>query len=168
MAYADAIPIDLLKTEQERITTQRCQAEKEAAGAQTRSEDVTATYEQARALMERGAEAYRLGGPDTRRLLTRAFLTQIDVNVDDEAATLASPWLEIRDAATRLRQVTPRTTTPSRRRSTASVRGVSMTNPGPHFEDRGSTMNPLVELQGLEPWTFCMPCRRSSQLSYSP
>jgi hypothetical protein len=26
----------------------------------------------------------------------------------------------------------------------------------------------LVELQGFEPWTSCMPCKRSSQLSYSP
>ena len=26
----------------------------------------------------------------------------------------------------------------------------------------------LVELRGLEPLTSCMPCKRSSQLSYSP
>lgn len=26
----------------------------------------------------------------------------------------------------------------------------------------------MVEIQGLEPWTSCMPCKRSSQLSYIP
>jgi hypothetical protein len=33
---------------------------------------------------------------------------------------------------------------------------------------QGLNKDSMVELQGLEPWTFCMPCRRSSQLSYSP
>jgi hypothetical protein len=37
-----------------------------------------------------------------------------------------------------------------------------------HLRGQGSSKADLVELWGLEPQTSCMPCRRSSQLSYSP
>jgi hypothetical protein len=53
--------------------------------------------------MRRGAEAYWLRGPDVRRLLAQAFLARIEVDTDDERATLASPWPEIREAASRAR-----------------------------------------------------------------
>ena len=102
MAYADAIPMDLLKIEQARITIEREQAEREAADAQDSGQDVLAVYERARGLMERGTQAYKLGGPDARRLLIRAFLSRIEVDLDDEEATLASPWFEIQAAAAHL------------------------------------------------------------------
>jgi site-specific DNA recombinase len=63
MAYADAIPMDLLKIEQARITIEREHAEREAGDAQGRGQDLLAVYERARALMEHGTQAYNLGGP---------------------------------------------------------------------------------------------------------
>jgi hypothetical protein len=128
------------------------------------------TYYQARAhaLMQRGAEAYRLGGPSVRRLLTRAFLARIEVDIDDEQATLASPWREIRNAAVHVRKLPARPPEQHLRRRAPTTMWGSRSNPDPLSEDRGSNKDPLVELQGLEPWTSCMPCRRSSQLSYSP
>jgi hypothetical protein len=38
------------------------------------------THRRAQAIMQRGADAYRLGGPDVRRLLTQAFLARIEVD----------------------------------------------------------------------------------------
>jgi hypothetical protein len=104
MAYADAIPLDLLKIEQGRITLEREQAEREAADVQDSGQDTLAVYERARGLMERGTQAYKLGGPDARRLLIRAFLSRIEVDLDDEEATLASPWFEIQAAAAHLKE----------------------------------------------------------------
>jgi site-specific DNA recombinase len=134
MAYADAIPLELLKSEQERVTRERAEAEREAAEAQDTGEAVMETYHQAQALMHRGAEAYRLGGPDVRRLLTRAFLARIEVDTDDEQATLASPWLEIQEAAAHARKTSPRPPKQNRRgqtRAAIQTRRGSTSNPDP-------------------------------------
>jgi len=104
MAYADEIPMSLLKTEQARINIESRQAGREIEKAQHTSQDVIKTYEQARALMARGAEPYRFGGPEARRLLTRAFVALIEVDADEERATLTSRWLEIEAASTYLRK----------------------------------------------------------------
>jgi site-specific DNA recombinase len=169
MAYADAIPMDLLKIEQGRITIEREQAEREAADAQDRGQDVLAVYERARALMERGTQAYELGGPDARRLLIRAFLSRIEVDLDDEEATLASPWLEIQAAATHLRESSTRRAKPLGSHESANrARRHSTTNPGLTSGVRGSTMNPLVELRGFEPLTPSMRTRCATGLRHSP
>ena len=106
------------------------------------------TCNQARDLMQRGAAVYVMGGPDVRRLLNRAFILRMEVDADEEQATLASPWREIRDAAGYVRS-NPRTAQlfeTSEKRSKTARRG-SKTNPGLVFEVRGSNMNPLVELR---------------------
>jgi hypothetical protein len=91
--------------------------------------------------MERAADAYRLGGPDVRRLLIRAFLERIEVDTDDEAATLASPWLEIHHSASYLRQTTTRLPALA---EPAVVRRTKRRSPDHVYEGQGSTMNPLV------------------------
>jgi site-specific DNA recombinase len=167
MAYADAIPLDLLKTEQDRITRERAQAERGAADAETSGEQAVATFHQAAALMERGAEVYRRGGPEVRRLLNRSFFERIVVDDEGERATLASPWREIREAADQVRELTNRPSPVSHPNRAADRRG-STPNPGPLHEDRGSTMNHLVELRGFEPLTPSMRTRCATRLRYSP
>ena len=73
MAYADAIPLDLLKTEQDRITHEQGQAERQLAQVQESAEEIEAAYEQAQAVMRRGTEIYAIAGPEVRRQLNRAF-----------------------------------------------------------------------------------------------
>jgi hypothetical protein len=149
MAYADAIPLDLLKSEQQRIAVELDQAKQEAERAQDSGRDVMAVYEQARALMQRGAAAYKIAGPDARRTLTRAFLARIEVDTDHERATLASPWIEIQRAAEYVRPISP--VRPSRPSGQHGGRGnrqngrPTTTNPGLLSQGRGSIMNPLVE-----------------------
>jgi len=106
-------------------------------------------YEQAKALMQRTAAAYRDGGPEVRRQLNRAFLHRIEVDTDSEDARLGSPWQEIRRSVTYVGSGQPEI--PQRAGSR------SRTNPDPLFEDRGSTVNPLVDLRGLEPLTPTLP-----------
>ncbi len=169
MAYADAIPIDLLKREQDRITRDRNQAERDLAEAQDAGQQTMATYQQAQALMQRVAVAYRLGDPEVRRLLLRAFLDRIKIDTDDEQATLASPWREIQAAATQV-HTNAQTVEPQGRRSYNRTRmqGGSNPNPDPLFAGQGSTMNPLVELTGLEPVTPALPVRCATSCATAP
>ena len=156
MAYADAIPMDLLKTEQQRVAREREEAAREEQQARDTGAGVMEPYYRAQRVMQRGADAYRIGGPDVRRYLIRAFLDRIEVDTEDERATLASPFREIQAAATHVRQLSTRP--PARdilRRPVMAGRG-SDTDPGPVFEDQGSNMNPLVELRGFEPLTPSM------------
>jgi site-specific DNA recombinase len=168
MAYADAIPIELLKAEQQRVTREREEAVRDEKEAQDTGAKIMETYHQAQALMQRGAEAYRLGGPTVRRLLTRAFLARIEVDTDDEQATLASPWHEIRDAAAHVRKLSARPPEQHPRRRPSTTRRGSRANPGLLSEGQGSNKNPLVELRGLEPLTPSMPWRCATSCATAP
>jgi hypothetical protein len=54
-AYADAIPMDLLRSEQDRIKRERAAAERELEEAATSGVEVEALFQKAAALMARGA-----------------------------------------------------------------------------------------------------------------
>ena len=123
---------------------------------------------QARDLMQRGASVYVMGGPEVRRLLNRAFIARIEVDLDEEEATLASPWREIRDAAAYVR-ANDRTVKPSQTPGRPKTTGrSSRANPGLISEVQGSNMNALVELRGLEPLTPSMPWRCATNCATAP
>ncbi len=157
MAYAEAIPMDLLKTEQQRITRELDEAARQEQEAQSDGADVMEFYYRARGLMQRAVEAYRIGGPEVRRLLAQAFLARIEIDTDDAEATLASPWREIRDAATHVRKLSARPPEQHLRRRRLVARTSSTTSPGLVLVGQGSNKDPLVELRGFEPRTSCMP-----------
>ncbi|WP_322754323.1 hypothetical protein [Frankia sp. Cas3] len=113
MAYAEAIPMDLLKAEQDRVARERLAAERDMAQAQTEDDDIEETYRRAAALMKIGAEVYRMAGPDIRRTLNRAFLARIEIDVDEAEASLSEPWEALQRAAVHVpggpgRRPTPR------------------------------------------------------------
>ena len=116
---------------------------------------------------------------DSRSQWPRSTSDTVACETPAERAT--STWRSLR------RRRTARVTAPSRRLSTPrSVKpppsaalissigsgGHVVTGPGrPNVRpwragsraaERGGVSRGLVELQGLEPWTSCMPCRRSS------
>ncbi len=154
MAYADVIPMDLLKAEQQRITRELEEAGRDQQEAEHSSAGVMDVYKKAQGLMQRAAEAYRLGGPEVRRLLTRAFIQRIEVDTDEELVRLASPWHEIRHAAVHVHGQRP--VRPPARALTIAGRGRSTENHDPVSSGHGSNKNPLVELRGLEPLTPCL------------
>ena len=108
MAYADAIPLDVLKVEQLRVSRELEQANRDEREAQDSSEGVMDFYDRARDLMLRAAHAYRIGGPNVRRLLAQAFLARIEIDTDGAHTDLASPWAEIQRAAAHVRRLSAR------------------------------------------------------------
>lgn len=170
MAYADAIPLDVLKSEQVRVAREMELTKRQLAEAENAGEATYETYEQASALMRRGAEVYALAEPEVRRQLTRAFISRLEVDAERQRLTLSSPWRELREAALRARlsQPGPRSRTYMRSGGRAAVGtgGRSKTNPG--LVGQGSSMNPLVELRGFEPLTPSMRTRCATGLRYSP
>ncbi len=91
--YADAIPLDLLKTEQDRITT-------EIASAEGRLAAVTSNFKVAKTNLERAlarvgdcAAAYAEAGPALRRQFNLAFFRRLLVDDDDGiSGELAEPF----------------------------------------------------------------------------
>ena len=82
--YAGAIPLDLLKTEQDRIATQLKRIHEELT-------DADANYEQARATLADTLDltrdchaAYLEAGDSTRRLFNQAFFAKIYIDEDDQ------------------------------------------------------------------------------------
>jgi hypothetical protein len=93
-----------------------------------------------------------------RRQLNRAFLVRIEIDVDVTETTLAEPWEALTAAAAHVRVT--QTTGRSRERMAAVAGGPdlgviawgpSTTNSDLGFQDRGSSMNPLVELGDSNP-----------------
>jgi site-specific DNA recombinase len=154
MAYAEAIPLDLLKIEQDRIAREQEQARRQLTDLEQTTTEVEQTYERAQAAMRRSAEIYALAGPEIRRQLNQAFLAVIEVDVDEEEVILGEPWDAISRAADHLHEDSAarqadgpwaETLNPTGRRST--------TNSRPLQQVWRSRMNPLVELTGFEPVT---------------
>jgi site-specific DNA recombinase len=144
MAYAEAIPMEVLKAEQQRVTRELEEATRDEQAAQDSGEGVMEFYRRARDLMLRAAQAYKLGGPEVRRLLVQAFLARIEIDAEDERAELASPWAEIQRAAEHVRRMSARP--PERhirsRRPVPEAR--STRNPGLVLVGQGSNKDPLV------------------------
>jgi hypothetical protein len=94
-----AIPEDLAREEQDRITKDLGQAQRILGTAEVVFAKIADTLERALALVGRYDEVYRLGGPEVRRLSNRFFFEKllIDVDEDDKAAAVAGavlrePW----------------------------------------------------------------------------
>jgi hypothetical protein len=98
-----------------------------------------------------------------RRQLIRAFIARLEVDADSETVTLASPWREIDEAASHMRdekqvQLVHARRMHTRPRSYAGSTARSRSKTNPHLlAGQGSNKDPLVELRGLEPLTPGQP-----------
>ena len=112
--YADAIPLELLKSEQARITRELAAAERQLAESQLAFADIEETFEQVVALASDCERLYRLMPPPVRRQLNQVFFEQIFVDEGEVgAATLAEPFASVVawDLARREREQSAPTTT---------------------------------------------------------
>lgn len=140
--YADAIPIDLLKTEQDRI-----RASLQAITG--RLDSLETTYDKAKVgldailgLLTDIGDVYAKAEPSERRMLNRALFDRITID-DEDDATL---------------------------QPTEAIQTILATSPRPHNErtlprddaGQGSNVQLYVELRGVEPLTSSMRTTRST------
>jgi site-specific DNA recombinase len=179
--YAEAIPLDLLKTEQERLTA-------ELAAVAGRLAEIAADFRNAEANLQRVLSfagnfktAYQQATGTMRRQLNLAIFKQLylddDYGVRGELAPPFDTILgdELRHAAVAQADEDLRTAIEEALRQRRVQ--IEVTNeqrpPGPErvlmgaqatpaaSEVGGWSQNNMVELVGLEPTTSCMPCKRS-------
>lgn len=93
---ADAVPLDVLKREQERLTAELQGAQSMLAAAENRAQDEERIVDQAIDLAIDCQRAYKRATPTVRRLFNQAFFKQLLV-VDDEisGAVLTEPYAEL-------------------------------------------------------------------------
>ena len=92
--YAEAIPLDLLKSEQERIATEIASAEGRLAAAATDFQTAKTNLERALTRIGDCQAAYREAAPAMRRQFNLAFFTRLLVDDEDGSITgdLAEPF----------------------------------------------------------------------------
>lgn len=96
--YADAIPLDLLKAEQDRIANERVQAEALLATSDAIFDAMRSRLDEALALTASCWQGYRRAGDRDRDRMNRTFFTKIYIENDQATgADLAPPFAQILD-----------------------------------------------------------------------
>lgn len=137
-----AIPEDLVREEQERITRELTHAQRILDTAEVVYEHIEDTLNRALALVGRVDEVYRLGGPQVRRMSNQFLFEQLLIDVEDDegaqvaGARLCEPWATLLapDFQTTMIQNT--------------------TNPDRDLDGRGSKDEYLVPPVGFEPTLY--------------
>jgi predicted KAP-like P-loop ATPase len=83
LAYAEAIPVDMLRSEQQRIAHEQLSAPRDQASSQAAGEVVEHSFRQAARLMQQGAAIYAQADDEARRQLNRAFIATITPDMDE-------------------------------------------------------------------------------------
>jgi len=164
--YAGAIPLDLLKTEQDRIAGQLRRIQEQLA-------DADANYEQARSMLADTLDltrdcrtAYLEAGDSTRRLFNQAFFAKIYIDEDDETRerTVRVDYNQPFDNL--LSRLVPARVHHKLDQEQTAHRDIPMGGSSgciPRIaEVQSSHTITLVETRGLEPLTSCVQSRRSS------
>jgi site-specific DNA recombinase len=153
--YAGAIPLDLLKTEQDRITIQLQRIEERLSATDIKYVQAENTLKRSLELAETLASAYRDASPSVRRLMNQALFDRLIVDADDGiAGELNDPFALLMVAAGKTDESTTAAATKDKGRP--QKRQEARTS-GP----RGLSKTELVELAGLEPATSWVRSRRS-------
>ncbi len=151
--YADAIPLDLLKAEQDRIRTSLDAITSRLDGLATTYRDAHDGLDQLLGVLTDLGDLYARCEPTERRMLNRALFKRIVVDEDENVT-----FVPAEPAATVL----------------AHAHSAQPTEPGPdaklprHQTGQVSNFSTYVEVTGLEPVTFCMPCRRATSCAIPP
>jgi predicted nucleic acid-binding Zn-ribbon protein len=76
MAYAEAIPLDLLRSEQARIANEQLAAQRDHDNSQNTAQQIEESYLLAAQAMQQGSAIYAQADDEARRHLNRAFLAK--------------------------------------------------------------------------------------------
>ncbi len=143
--YAGAVPVDLLRSEQDRLSTETSQAERHLEVAEASFTDVEDTLGKALDLLADCQRAYLAAPGHLRRQWNQALFERLvvyderigEAKVAEPFATLANPKLP------------------------AALNGVALTGSG-SSSGGGSSKGLLVELAGFEPATSWVRSKRSA------
>ena len=138
--YAGAIPLDLLKTEQDRISVELDTIEQRLSATDLKFDTVETNLRKALDLISNLHAAYLNAPPRTRRLMNQAIFERFLINDDEEIRShLNSPFDYLVEAAAF---------------GPAAIDAATPEKPrGPIDGPRGLSHESLVELGGLEPPT---------------
>ncbi len=181
--YQDAISMEVLKAEQQRIETERSAAEKWKAAASAQVEDITGKLRQMLGLVRDPVRAYVLGDETARRLLLQSLFAAVVMEDDqpesDEpecvesagagvkhnsknrtvSAELTEPHAKLQTVANKLRQAGALT---GANAPAAALAGGNGATQNPDAEKRrGSQMLNMAERVGFEPTKAFTLCRFS-------
>jgi site-specific DNA recombinase len=152
--YQDAIPLDLLHQEQDRITTGTAAAEGQLALAERSTSDVQSTLDKALDLLTNCQHAYSNAPGHLRRQWNQALFLRLHVHNDTiEHADIAEPFATL---------TTP--TLPDE----LDHHAASTNTPTVTSNDRGSNKHQIVGAAGFEPATPCSQSRCATRLRHAP
>jgi len=132
-----AVPLDLLRNEQDRITREMTNAREAINAMSVQFREIETTVTLAINLAEKANTYYSQASPTLRRRLNQAFFARINVFQDGQTSELASPFNELMV----LGEIHG-----SNRQGRGYTRHTT-NNPGP-LQDRGWNVNCLVDLWG--------------------
>ena len=169
---ADALSLEALKEERERIDKERADARRVIDRASIRYTDLTDVIEQALDLAENWTQAYRQAPPRVRRLLNQAFFERIEVEEHEVTPVLTFAYQRLRETAgltaqleaegrRRARYERAGARTEAERAGQGPFQAPDALNPR-HLHVRGSDKKHLVRPLGLEPRTCGLRVRCSA------
>jgi len=169
--YAGAVPLDLLKTEQDRISRQLAEVGSRLSATNLEFDRIEECLDKALDYAVNCGRAYLNAGPQERRLLNQAFFERIVVYEDDVQVELAEPFRTLLSAE--LAETAQHSLATSSRRfqretalSLTEVLGSATDKPA-HY-GAGLKETTLVELRGFEPLTYSMRTSRATNCAIAP
>ena len=167
--YADAVPVDLFKQEQQRITTGLDQARQQLADVSVEFDAIEQNLERALELARDCHAAYQDADDNTRRLFNQAFFERLHVQADGEIThDLAEPFGLLLDPTLAAKLAPRRRAGNGSRPKRPSNRphGHANENDLAKIEVGGSNVDAMVPPEGFEPSTSRSGGARSNPLSY--
>ena len=155
--YADAIPLSVLKREQERIVAELDQVTRRIDAHFGDYAEARAHLDDALGLLANCADIYTRCDDTNRRLCNQAFFTKVFIDEDNELRVEHNrPFEMLLDPQVNANALTWAADA-NKARTSASV-----------SVGKGSSLVRGVDLRGLEPLTPCMPCRCATSCATGP
>ena len=160
--YANAIPVDLMGREQERISKAINQIDSQLRAQLTEFELVNQNLKLALDLTEDCGAAYRNAPESIKRMFNQAFFEKVLVVQKEETA--GDVWIE-----TKFREPFNTLLGAELRKSVIKIRQITAEKLDSAYNCAISFNNTLlVELRGFEPLTPCMPCKCATSCATAP
>ena len=167
--YADAIPVDLLGREQERISTALNKIRHKCDTGAIQFEKIESNLSRALDLTVDVAAAYRAAPESIKRLFNQAFFERILIVRDDNASEgftvagiLTAPFDTLLSSELRAAEAELRANEQDKTSASHTADGGPVVQHPGLSQAQGFSKTLLVEPRGIEPLTSCLQSRRST------